>query len=207
MADPANDPGIQLFGVLNLIMMISAGGAAMSSARNFRLFIGAAIIAGLFLINLFLQKELSVSSSTAFGLDALCAVGFYFLSKPTVMQSSAESLRNDWASYVCGIYIFIIALEFIYVLIANEFAFRQAIIALILVFVGVVFWGGIRGFGIKFGAIFFLIIISLIFSTVYRFYLTLNLLTIAQILIVTVYSLIAVERNIRKKLPSNNHPL
>jgi len=207
MVEPALDLGIQLFGTLLLLMMICAGVASMAPARQYRLFLGGALIAGLWIANVFLLKELSVRTSAAFLLDMICAIAFFFLAKPSATPANSLASIYDWASYIFGLFILIIVLEL------AQFYFRYDLPAEVLTIftaslvLGIILWGIIRGFGVKFGLLFVLAvsIIGITSVNIFTYSLLLNFLTFLQILIIFSVSLPHAYTNITAKFaPKDN---
>ena len=198
MVEPSTDWGIQLFGLLIATMLICAGIATMAPAHRYRLFFGAVVVAGLWSINLFLLKELSIRSSAVFILDIFCATIFYFLAKPQLSNEGEVVHRNDWASLVFGIYLIVISLEFVHFVRRFDHYINFPLIAAFFGIALILFWGLFRGFGVLPAIIFLggVTAVVLLSLNTFVYSLILNQLTVYTVLIVLVSSAKPALKNI-----------
>ncbi len=196
MVEPTTDPGVQLFGIVIITMTLCAGVASLPPARNFRIFVAAATLFGLWIINLFFREALSIFASHMLFLDMMCAYLFYKLSVPNKKSKTQDARAYDWAAYLCLIFIAITIFEFIDLLLITDLDTKYVWASLFLLFCGVVAWGFFRGFGILAGVIFVGALAGFAALAGNLFSLTINLMTLAAYGTIICFSIPPIRANL-----------
>lgn len=163
MIELALGPNAILFAIMISLMVISAGVASFPPARDFRVFLGAAIMGGAWFAAIAAGKSFDSWAITSgiFVLDFVCIAAFYRISKPKPGDPDGAVTERNWAGYVAGILALLIVVEFAHALATTEFGLRSFVIVLLGAVSVIVFWGFARGFGYRAAIIFALILVAI----------------------------------------------
>lgn len=190
--------GFGLFAIIIAVMTICAGVASCPPAHDRRVFWGAVLLLGLWVSNAFFLRVLGIDTSSQFVLDILVTGAFYYLSKPDKSLAQPILWRNDWASYVVVLLVFITVLEIMHFLMNETFQAKSIFFGIMGAALIAIFIGLVRGFGLN-AAIVFAIVIALTFLFArYAYSLVLNILMICAYLIVTVRAVRSASANAKE---------
>jgi len=200
------ETGVIVFGALTGLMVICAGGAAAPPTRDIRVFIGACVFAGAWtIITVFINRaERFDVSSTYFLLDIFYLVAFYFLSSPSEKDSPHAVYERNWAGYIVGVFTLIIGLELTHFLLKSDYWFELALGLFSVGIVGIVGYGFARGFGPIPTLSFLGVIGAFLLLANYAYVLSVNVLTLAVMLIILIRAFRGTKRNIESWLTALN---
>ncbi len=186
MVEPALDPGAIRFAIIVTLMVLSAGLASLPPARDFRVFLGAAIMAGAWVAAIALSKFYDnwAITSSFFVLDFLYIAGFYWLSRPQENDLPDAVKERNWAGYVAAALAILTVVELSHALYTNDFALRPLAVVLLGAIGFILLWGFARGFGFRTAAVFALILLAINLMAVNFFILTANILTLTAFFII-----------------------
>lgn len=179
MVEPALDPGAIRFAILVSLMVISAGVASFPPARDFRVFVGAAILGGAWVAAIAVIKYFDnwAITSSFFILDFLYIAGFYWLSRPQYNEPDGAVKERNWAGYVAAVLAILVVVELAHALSTNDFALRPLAVVLLGAIGFIIFWGFARGFGYRTAIVFALILLAINLMAMNFFLTTSNGLT------------------------------
>lgn len=206
MVEPAQSIGAIIFAAAIAVMVISAGVASFPPARDWKVFTGAAILAGAWVAMLAAQKFFNSWTITSdfFILDFLYLIGFYFLSRP-----GKKSEKADWAGYIVAIFVVMIAVEFMHFLSDHSLVLERFFLGFLALASVIILIGFFRGFGLA-PALCFAAVVTLVVITAFSYYEeATNVLTFMVILIIMWKGVSGAWKNIsawKKKIENRMRP-
>lgn len=179
MIEPALDAGAIRFAIIVALMVLSAAVASFPPARDFRVFLGAAILGGVCIAAVALSKSYDnwAITSSFFVLDLIYIAGFYWLSRPRKNDPPDAVKERNWAGFVATVLAILVVVELAHTLNTNEFGLRPMVIVLLGAIGLIIFWGFARGFGYRTAIIFALILLAINLMAMNFFLTTSNGLT------------------------------
>ena len=187
-------------------MVTCAGVASLPPARDFRIFLGAAILAGAWVFILSLQKHFNSWQITSafFILDLFYILLFYLISRPSEQKGKENSVRYNWAGYVAAILAMLVAVEITHYLYTNSFYLKPLFVSLVVLISGILFWGFARGFGLRPTLFYAMIIILINLAALVASTQIVNLLTLIAILIILTQGVKGTVKNITHWINASN---
>lgn len=199
MVELQQEPGILIFAALTAFMVLSAGVASFTPARDIRVFLGAAIQSGGWVLLLAAQKQTSdfAITSSLFIADIFYLIAFYYLSKATKKDAPGAVFQRNWAGYIVMVFTIMISIEMVHFVDKNDY-FLEPFVRVFLYAAGIILlFGFLRGFGILPSIGFCLYIIAMVFIGNNQYVNSSNFLSLMVILIITFQALRGVKKNLR----------
>ncbi len=185
--------------MLAALTVLSAGMASFPPARDFRVFLGAAIMSGAWVTAIAVIKYFDnwAITSSFFILDFMYIAGFYWLSQPQENDPPEAVKERNWAGYVAAVLAILVVVELSHALSTNDFALRPLAVVLLAAIGFIILWGFARGFGYRTAVIFALLLLAINLMALNFFLTTSNSLTAIAFGIIIWRALRGAARNIR----------
>lgn len=180
-------PDFLAFWALVALMVLSAGGAMASPARDLNVLAGAAIMLLSIAVIAAIQDHFASMASAAafFWLDLVYAAAFYAIARPRLSDTPATLRSRDWASRVALILLYIVYFEMAHFAATRDHVLGATVAGIVYALAAIIVIGAWRARGLR-GAV---IALALFFATLYlavaSFVLFLNCLTAAAVAQIT----------------------